>query len=177
MVQSDRGLDRPHKSHMKIFPLILVGGILSSETTYASNLATPTYMDSYIGTETAAKLQQEFHFLEDTTAKLLSEGAGATINYMWNAAHTAVVFYSVQPPSGTTYCRFWAYRQQSQEQWTKVGEYAFCTKFGAGFDWEHVTVHVRSDGFRVSFLDGDSEVSYFYSFNKKEDDFYYKMMK
>lgn len=164
---------------MKVFLQILVGAVLYVGTACASKASnsTSSYMDSYIGTETAMRLQQEFNFLEETIAKLLSEGACGTISYMWNPSHTTVLFFSVSPPSGTYHCRFWAYQKTTQGEWMKLGEYDFSTRYGANLDLERLSINVQSNGFQLSFSDGDAEVSHFFSFVKKEESFYYKMVK
>ena len=164
---------------MKFFLQILVGAVLYVGTACASKASnsTSSYMDSYIGTETAMRLQQEFNFLEETIAKLLSEGACGNISYMWNPSHTRVLFFSVSPPSGTYHCRFWAYKKTSQGEWVKLGEYDFSTRYGADIDWERTSIKIQNDGFQLSFSDDDTEVSHFFSFVKKQDTFYYKMVK
>lgn len=59
----------------------------------------------------------------------------------------------------------------------KLGEYDFSTRYGADIDWERTSIKIQNDGFQLSFSDDDTEVSHFFSFVKKQDTFYYKMVK
>lgn len=164
---------------MKILLSILACCIIFHEITDAShsvNVASAN-IDAYIGTETASRLQQEFKFLEETIAVLLSEGAPGKISYIWNPSHSSVVFFSAFPPSGSYHCRFWAYQKTSQGTWLKLGEYDFCTRYGSDLDWERACITLQRDGFCLSFPDSDVEVSHFFSFTKKRDSFYYRMEK
>lgn len=162
---------------MKTLLASIISGIGLLPLTWADQApCTDTPPAAYRGTETDARLQQEFSFLEQTIAELQSSGAPGQISYVWNPSHSLVIFFSTTPPSGTYHCQFWVY-QKNETTWAKVGAYAYCTRYGADLDWNRAQITPRKDGFQLSFPDGDQEVSHFFSFDKKEDTFYYKMEK
>ena len=159
--------------NMKNFPLFVISGLFLLSPLEAQQDERP--IDAYRRSDSYLRMHQEFAFLEETAAELSYDGDAPGISYVWNPSHTVAVFFSELPSACACYCRFWAY-QKKQETWVQLGEYGFGSRY-ACVDLESMRIGIQGDGFWVSFRDGDTEVSHFFSFTKKQECFYYRWKK